>query len=125
MNAAGPDDAGITFVNQRDAPPPEDEPSTEVHSWRLMKAPSGELHLGTLRDRQADRAVVRLTSALARFDMAAHAVTTASGRRYVLIGPPENRPLETMAIRNGAAQLGLAGGIDISAQFWAQMQVGE
>lgn len=26
MNAAGPDDAGITFVNQPDAPPPEDEP---------------------------------------------------------------------------------------------------
>lgn len=94
----------------------------EVHSWRLFKAPSGELHLGTLRDRQADRAVVRLTSALAWFDMSARAVTTASGRRYVLKGPPENRPLECMAIRNGAAQLGLAGGIDISVPFWAQMR---
>lgn len=125
MNAAGPDDAGITFVNQRDAPPPEDEPSMEVHSWRLMKARSGELHLGTLRDRQADRAVVRLTSALAQFDLAARAVTTASGRRYVLSGPPESRPLEAMAIRNGAAQLGLAGGIDISAQFWERMQAAQ
>ena len=125
MNRADPDDLGISFTNQRDAPPPEAEPSMEVRSWRLMKAPSGELHLGTLRDRQTDRAVVRLTSALAWFDMAAHAVTTASGRRYVLIGPPESRPLETMAIRNGAAQLGLAGGIDISVQFWEQMQAAE
>ena len=122
MNAAGPDDTGITFVNQRDAPPSEDEPSMEVHWWRLMKARSGELHLGTLRDRQAGRAVVRLTSALAQFDMAARVVTTASGRRYVLIGPPESRPMESMAIRNGAAQLGLSGGIDISDQFWERMQ---
>jgi hypothetical protein len=124
VNSAEPGDLGIAFVNERDAPPPEEEPSMEMHSWRLMKAPSGELHLGTLRDRQTDRAVVRLTSALARFDVAARAVTTASGRRYVLIGPPESRPLECMAIRNGAAQLGLSGGIDISAQFWDQMQAG-
>lgn len=124
MNGAGPDpdSTGITFVNQRDAPAAQDEPSMEVHSWRLMKASSGELHLGTLRDGQADRAVVRLTSALAGVDMAAHTVTTASGRRYVLMGPPESRSLECMTIRNGAAQLGLAGGIDISAQFWSQMQ---
>lgn len=87
-----------------------------------MKAPSGEFHLGTLRDRQTDRAVVRLTSALAWFDMVARAVTTASGRRYVLMGPPESRPLECLAIRNGAAQLGLAGGIDISTQFWEQVK---
>jgi len=122
MNSADADDLGITFVNERDAPRPEEEQIMKVHSWRLLKAPSGELHLGTLRDPQADRVVVRLTSALTWFDMAAKAVTTASGRRYVLMGPPEDRPLERLAIRNGAAQLGLAGGIDISAQFWAQMQ---
>lgn len=121
MNEADPASTGITFVNVRDAPAAQDEPSMEVHSWRLIKAPSGELHLGTLRDHQPGRAVVRLTSALAAFDMAARAVTTASGRRYLLMGPPENRSLECMAIRNGAAQLGLAAGIDISAQFWTQM----
>jgi hypothetical protein len=118
---ADPGSVGITFINPRDALAAQDEPSVEVHSWRLIKAPSGELHLGTLRDRQADRAVVRLTSALAAFDMAASAVTTASGRRYLLMGPPESRSMELIAIRNGAAQLGLAAGIDISAQFWAQI----
>lgn len=118
-------DEAIAFVNEGDAPSPVAEPSLEVHSWRLMKAPSGELHLGTLRASQGDRAVIRLTSALAWFDMAARAVATASGRRYLLMGPPESRPLERMAIRNGAAHLGLAGGIDISAQFWAQMQIEE
>ncbi|MDG0852208.1 hypothetical protein [Roseateles puraquae] len=121
MNGADPGSTGITFVNVRDAPAAQDEPNMEVQSWRLIKAPSGELHLGTLRAPQPGRAVVRLTSALAAFDMAASAVTTASGRRYVLMGPPESRSLECMAIRNGAAQLGLAAGIDISAQFWAQM----
>ncbi len=93
----------------------------EVHSWRLLKAASGELHLGTLRDRQADRVVVRLTSVLAKFDVAARMVTTASGRRYVLMGPPESSPLERQAIRNGAAHLGLADGIDISDPFWEKM----
>ncbi len=124
MNSSG-DDVGIAFVNERDAPPPEEEQTLQVHSWRLMKAPSGELHLGTLRDRDVDRAVVRLTSALAQFDMRAGVVTTASGRRYVLIGPPESRPLERRAIRNGAAHLGLAGGIDISDQFWARLEAAE
>jgi len=122
VNGAALGSAGIAFINHRDAPAAQDEPSIEVYSWRLLKAPSGELHLGTLRDRQADRAIVRLTSALAAFDMAASAVTTASGRRYLLMGPPESRSLECMAIRNGAAQLGLAAGIDISAQCWAQIQ---
>jgi len=121
VNEADPGSTGITFVNVRDAPAAQDEPSMEVYSWRLIKAPSGELHLGTLRDPKRGRAVVRLTSALAAFDMAARAVTTASGRRYLLMGPPESRSLECMAIRNGAAQLGLAAGIDISAQLWAQM----
>lgn len=116
-----PDSTGISFVNHRDGPATQDEPSMEVHSWRLLKAPFAELHLGTLRDRQSDRAVVRLTSALAEFDMAACAVRTASGRRYVLMASPEGRALECMAIRKGAAQLGSSGGIDISAQFWSQM----
>lgn len=121
MNSTNLDDAGITFANERDALPPGEEPSMEVHSWRLLKAPSGELHLGTLRDRQTDRAVVRLTSALAMVDTVARAVITVSDRRYVLMGPPESRPLERMAIRNGASHLGLADGIDISDQIWAEM----
>lgn len=70
---------------------------------------------------QADHAVVRLTSAVAKFETAAREVITASGRRYVLMAPPERRSQECMAIRNSAAQLGLAGGIDVSVQFgrWA------
>lgn len=115
MNGPEHGDLGIVFVNERYAPPTEHEPSMNVHSWRLLKAPSGELHLGTLRDQQTDRALVRL-------DIAARAVTTASGRRYVLMEPPEGRPLECMAICNGAAQLGLVNSIDISTQLWEQMQ---
>lgn len=121
MNCSGPDDVGVTFTNARDAPPPDDEANMEVHSWRLLKAPSGDLHLGTLRDREGDRAVVRLTSALARIDATERVATTGSGRTYVLMGPPERRPLERQAIRNGAAHLGLADGIDISDQIWSEM----
>jgi hypothetical protein len=121
VNRADSASAGITFTNHRDAPEVPDEPVMEIHSWRLMKAPSGELHLGMLGNCQAKCAVVRLTSAIIAFDIATSAVITASGRRYLLKGPPESRLLECAAIRNGAAQLGLAGGIDISAQFWALM----
>lgn len=121
MNSIGLDDLGIGFVNVRDAPAPDEEALMHVHSWRLLKAPSGELHLGTFRDRQTDRAVVRLTSALASIDGTTRVVTTASGRSYVLTGPPESGPLERQAIRNGAAHLGLADGIDISEQIWAEI----
>ncbi|KQW51235.1 MULTISPECIES: hypothetical protein [unclassified Roseateles] len=114
------DDAGIAFDNERGALPPEEDPC-EVHSWRLLKAPSGELHLGTRRDRKTNRAVVRLTSALAGFDITSRAVKTTSRHRCMLMAPPKSRPLECMAIRNGAALLGLSGGIDISSQFWAQL----
>lgn len=64
---------------------------------------------------------MRLTSAVAKFEMAACEVITASRRHYVLMAPPERRSQECMAIRSGAAQLGLAGGIGVSVQFWAQM----
>ena len=125
MNRTDLDDLGITFVNERNAPRPEEEQTMEVHSWRLLKAPSGDLHLGTLRDPQGDRVVVRLTSVLGEFDMTARAVTTVSGRRYVLMGPPKTRPLERQAIRNGAAHLGLAAGIDVSEPFWEKMSAAE
>lgn len=121
MNRFGPDDLGIGFANERDAPPPEEEALMKAHSWRLLKAPSGELHLGTLRDHRTDRAVIRLTSALVSIDGVTRVVTTGSGRSYVLTGPPESGPLECQAIRNGAAHLGLADGIDISEQIWADI----
>lgn len=115
-------DTGIEFANERNAPPPEAEPTNEVYSWRIFKALSADLHLGTLRNRQAERAVVRLTSSLAVIDAAARVVITVSGRRYALMGPPESRTLERMAICSGAQHLGLADGIDISDQIWAAMR---
>lgn len=121
MNRGSPDDGGIAFTNERAAPPPEHETNMEVHSWRLLRAPTGELHLGTLRDHQGDRAVVRLTSALASINATERVATTGSGRTYVLVGPPECRLLERQAIRNGAAHLGLVDGIDISDQIWPEM----
>jgi|GEM_PF-2181288 len=121
MSSSVIDHTGIDFANERDAPPPEAEPSIEVHSWRMFKTPSAGLHLGTLRDREAERAVVRLTSAIAAIDVVARVAITSSGRRYVLMTPPETRAMERMAICNGAAHLGLADGIDVSNQIWADM----
>jgi hypothetical protein len=121
VNSGSPDDWGIAFTNERDPPPSAHETSIEVHSWRLLKAPTGELHLGTLRDPQGDRASVRLTSALASINATARVAKTGSGRTYVLVGPPESRLLERQAIRNGAAHLGLADGIDISDKIWLEM----
>jgi hypothetical protein len=115
-------DLGIHFANERDAAPVRDQPAIEVVSWRLMKASSGALHLATLRHGQADQVVARLTSAIAHINCTSRTLTTSSGRLYVLQGPPESRPVERQALRDGAAALGLSGAIDVSEKQWEQMR---
>ncbi len=116
-----PYDLWCHFSNLRDAPPIDEQPSMQTDSWRLLKAASGELHLGASRIGDEGQLVARVTSAIAQIDHSNRTLTTASGRRYVLVGAPEERPLECAAIRNHAAAMGLAGAIDVSDQHWLRM----
>jgi len=96
----------------------------EVHSWRLIRVPSGELHLVTLRDLTDERGTVRVTSAIAAFDSSERVVTTSSGRQYVLTQPPEARQFERDLLQGGAVRLGMGDAVDVSMLVWDQLDVG-
>lgn len=111
----------IWTANERDAPSIHDQPRMEVQSWLVLKSTIGELHLVTLRDRDVDGGVVRLTSPIASIDNSARVVTTSSGRQYLLMGPPASEALEQQVLLAGAARLGLSDANDFSAWVWGQM----
>jgi hypothetical protein len=99
----------------------------EVHSWRLLRVPAGELHLVTLRDLSDERGTVRVTSAIAAIaalDDGARVVTTSSGRKYALMGPPETREFELDLLQGGAVRLGLVDAADVSVLAWDQLDAG-
>lgn len=54
------DEPSVLFTNERDAPPVGTQPLMKVHSWRLMKATTGELHLVTLRVRHQDLSLIHI-----------------------------------------------------------------
>lgn len=114
----------VLFANEREAPGVDAQPRMEVHSWRLLRVPSGELHLVTLRDLTDERGTVRVTSAIAAFDDGARVVTTSSGRQYALMGSPEIREFELDLLRGGAVRLGMGDAVDVSVLAWDQLNVG-
>ena len=122
MSAAELGEPHVLFDNERDAPSPQKQPLMDVRSWRMLKSMSGQLHLVTFRDCDADRGVVRLTSAIASIDLAERIVITSSGRQYVLFATPEAGALERQVLWAGAARLGLLGATDVSDWSWGQMR---
>lgn len=111
-------DLVLTVVNDRVAPPVEAHRHIEVHSWLVIRARSGSLHLVTLRDVSAGRGTVCVTSAISAVDSDGRVVTTSSGRRYELMGPPEARDLERDVLRCGAVSLGMGEAVDVSVFAW-------
>lgn len=111
----------IAFANERDAPQVEVQRRLEVHSWRLLRAPSGSLHLVTLRDASQTGATVRVTSPITVVDRASGLVTTSSGRHYVLMTAFEQRDVEVELLHRGAARLGLGDAVDVSVLAWDQV----
>lgn len=110
---------GFVLVNERDAPPVDDQPRMEVHCWRLVQAPWGTLHLLTLRD----GGVARVTSAIESMDRLTRTFMTSSGRVYAVMVPPEVAELECWLLKAGAASvLGTADAVDVSDEAWAHMR---
>lgn len=114
----------VAFANERDAPAVAAQPRMEVHSWRLIREPSGTLHLVTLRDLTEEQGTVRVTSAITAVDQEAGIVTTSSGRQYALMGPPEERSLERDLLQGGAVRLGMGDAVDVSVLAWDQVEIG-
>lgn len=114
----------ITFANDRDAPTVDEQPQVEVDSWRLLRAPEGTLHLVTLRALSEQGGTVRVTTPITVVDQEAGIVTTSSGRRYTLMGPPEDRHIERELLLTGAIRLGMGAAVDVSVLAWDQVDIG-
>lgn len=114
----------VSFAYERDAPQVEAQPRQEVHSWRLLRAPSGTLHLVTLRNLSEAGATVRVTSPIMAVDQAAGIVTTSLGRQYALMCPPEERDFERDLLHRGAVRLGMGEAVDVSVFAWDQVNIG-
>ena len=70
------------------APPVDEEPEVALVRWGILMHPSGDMHLAGLRaDREAKG---RISTALVRIDAAAGEAETRSGRRYRLLGEPDD-----------------------------------
>lgn len=127
MSQREPPDSAISFAHERDAPPVEAQSRVEVHCWRLLRAPSGSLHLVTLRSQNEEGGTVRavrVTSAITSVDEAAGVVMTSSGRQYRLIAPFETRDVERDLLHRGAATLGMGDSVDVSVLAWDQVHIG-
>lgn len=123
MSAADFSEPHVLFDNERDAPSRQRQPLMDVRSWRMLKSMSGQLHLVTFSERDGDRSVVRLTSAIVAIDLAERTVITSSGRQYVLLVPPEAGAFKRQMLWAGAARLGLLGATDVSNYWsWGQMR---
>lgn len=124
MSTREPGEITLAFANERDAPQVEAQPRVEVHSWRLLRSPSGTLHLVTLRGLSEEGCTVRVTSAITAVEPAAGIVTTSSGRQYVLMCPFEEREVERDLLQRGAVRLGMGDSVDVSVFAWDQVQIG-
>lgn len=124
MNGGQNGGLAITVANDRDAPTVGEQPLVEVHSWRVLRAPERSLHLVTLTGLSEQGGTVRVTSAITAVDQDAGIVTTSSGRRYLLMGPPEDRDLQRELLRNGAVRLGMGTAVDVSVLAWDQVDIG-
>jgi hypothetical protein len=107
---------GIEFmlVNERPAPTVDDQPVVQPKSWRVFESATGSRHLVAI----LKHGPLRVTSRIIDFDNAAAVLTTESGRRYELNGPPEDKTLERALLAANALRCGLAGASDISASLW-------
>lgn len=109
-------DGMIFFVNERDAPPVDDQATVDVLSWRLFQAPAGALHLMTYRDGQT----VRVTSPVSAVDLKRRTLATSSGRLYKLLASPEEDRMAVALLRANAIRVGLLGAIDVSDDAWTE-----
>jgi len=114
----------MKFVNDRDASTVGEQPLVEVHSWRVLRAPERSLHLVTRTGLSEQGGTVCVTSSITAVDQDAGIVTTSSGRRYLLMGPPEDRDIQRELLREGAVRLGMGTAVDVTVLAWDQVDIG-
>lgn len=85
----------VFLLNYRSAPSVLAQPTVDIRRWQIVKTTLGEMLLvGVL----SNRFTWRVTTAIVAFCATTHWVTTQSGRKYELVGPPALDALDLMVI---------------------------
>jgi len=90
------------------------QPMATLIQWQALKTSAGAIHLvGYCTERREGRA----STAVVIFDAAAKKCTTASGRMYVLSGPPGRNTDAAWVWEQFAAANGIAEAVDVTSEF--------
>ena len=106
----------ISLSNLRDAPAVDAQAEVNLTTWRVFRAASGDDYLFGFHNAGQ---TLRVTTPVRNFDTAAGVVVTASGRRYLLSGPPvvDAEILAAMAVY--AMQCSLVLDVDVTGEYWS------
>ena len=93
------------LCHHRDAPSVESQPTVAIRSWQVVTTADGEARLAGVLE---NGYTWRVTSPLVVFNPSTRCITTSSGRRYELNGPPAVSGLDVIVIAAQLAMNGLA-----------------
>lgn len=106
--------------HSRTAPSVTEQSTATFISWLIMQTSSGRRHLCGYC---LESLTVRVTTAIASFDVAQLIAVTESGRSYHLQGPPGANVDALHAWREWAHRNGLPPWREVSAAVWADHQL--
>lgn len=108
----------ISFINERDALPVEDQPVVSLHVWRVVETADGERYILAIMPGGAQR----LTSALVSFDPLTRTARTTSGRCYEFLQAPDNDPFVCEVFAQRLIYSNLKATRDVSDAMWQEIQ---
>ena len=108
----------ISFTNQRDGLPLDEQPLVALHLWRVIETTDGERYILAIMPGGAQR----LTSALVSFDPVTGTATTTSGRRYEFHEAPSNDALVCEVFAQRLIYSNLQAARDVSDAMWQEFQ---
>ena len=104
----------LLLVNHRPAPTVEMQPTAVIRRWQVVKPTFGEaLLVGVL----PNGFTWRVTTPIVAFCASARCVTTRSGRRYELSGPPAVDALDLLVIDAHLALNQISGAANVSESY--------
>lgn len=101
--------------------PVSKDPQVTLSSWRAYRLSDGDLHLSGWHDEGHEG---RVSSSVTSIDAVSAIAITATGRRYVLAGPP-GRNMDAAYVWQGWLRLNAfepSDATDVTAELWADIQ---
>lgn len=106
----------ITLANLRHAPAVDTQAEVILTTWRVFRAASGNDYIFGFHNAGQ---TLRVTTPVKHFDATAGVVLTASGRRYLLSGPPVVDAEILAGMVAYAMRSSLALDADVTEEYWS------